>query len=131
MMTLYGNFMNPYDNFDDFLTVRVIKVLKVTTDAKVVELCAQMQTLREKIKLITSDQSQAGAEKFSEGISSYECLKAQKLEMEKKLEAEKLRKEQLEEALRLSNLEKKFLVRCSYVEIYNEEIRDLLGKDPN
>ena len=66
-----------------------------------------MQTLREKIKLVTSDQSRAGAEKFSEGISSYECLKAQKLEMEKKLEAEKLRKEQLEEALRLSNLEKK------------------------
>jgi len=24
---------------------------------------------------------------------------------------------------------KKFLVRCSYIEIYNEEIRDLLGKD--
>ena len=66
-----------------------------------------MQTLREKIKLVTSDQSRAGADKFSEGISSYECLKAQKLEMEKKLEAERLRKEQLEEALRLSNLEKK------------------------
>ena len=30
-----------------------------------------------------------------------------------------------------SNVEKKFLVRCSYVEIYNEEIRDLLGPDPN
>ena len=30
-----------------------------------------------------------------------------------------------------SNVEKKFLVRCSYVEIYNEEIRDLLGSDPN
>lgn len=30
-----------------------------------------------------------------------------------------------------SNLDKKFLVRCSYVEIYNEEIRDLLGPDPN
>ena len=30
-----------------------------------------------------------------------------------------------------ANLEKKFLVRCSYVEIYNEEIRDLLGNDPN
>ena len=26
-----------------------------------------------------------------------------------------------------SNVEKKFLVRCAYVEIYNEEIRDLLG----
>jgi len=25
--------------------------------------------------------------------------------------------------------EKKFLVSCSYIEIYNEEIRDLLGKD--
>jgi hypothetical protein len=25
---------------------------------------------------------------------------------------------------------KKFLVRCSYIEIYNEEIRDLLGTDP-
>jgi kinesin family protein 3/17 len=24
--------------------------------------------------------------------------------------------------------EKKFLVRCSYIEIYNEEIHDLLGK---
>lgn len=23
------------------------------------------------------------------------------------------------------------MVRCSYVEIYNEEIRDLLGPDPN
>ena len=30
-----------------------------------------------------------------------------------------------------ANVEKKFLVRCSYVEIYNEEIRDLLGEDPN
>jgi len=30
-----------------------------------------------------------------------------------------------------SNVEKKFLVRCSYVEIYNEEIRDLLGADPD
>ena len=30
-----------------------------------------------------------------------------------------------------ANVEKKFLVRCSYVEIYNEEIRDLLGNDPN
>ena len=28
-------------------------------------------------------------------------------------------------------MEKRFLVRCSYVEIYNEEIRDLLGPDPN
>jgi hypothetical protein len=25
---------------------------------------------------------------------------------------------------------KKYLVRCSYIEIYNEEIRDLLGSDP-
>ena len=25
--------------------------------------------------------------------------------------------------------EKKFLVRCSYIEIYNEDIRDLLSKD--
>lgn len=25
--------------------------------------------------------------------------------------------------------EKKFLIRCSYIEIYNEEIRDLLSKD--
>jgi hypothetical protein len=24
---------------------------------------------------------------------------------------------------------KKFLIRCSYIEIYNEEIRDLLSKD--
>ena len=29
------------------------------------------------------------------------------------------------------NSTKKFLVRCSYVEIYQEEIRDLLGSDPN
>lgn len=29
------------------------------------------------------------------------------------------------------NTDKKFLVRCSYVEIYNEEIRDLLGNDPD
>jgi hypothetical protein len=28
-----------------------------------------------------------------------------------------------------SNGSKKFLVRCSYLEIYNEEIRDLLGND--
>lgn len=28
-----------------------------------------------------------------------------------------------------SNSHKKFLVRCSYIEIYNEEIRDLLGLD--
>lgn len=28
-----------------------------------------------------------------------------------------------------SNNHKKFLVRCSYLEIYNEEIRDLLGRD--
>jgi len=28
-----------------------------------------------------------------------------------------------------SNNDKKFLVRCSYLEIYNEEIRDLLGED--
>jgi phage-related protein len=26
--------------------------------------------------------------------------------------------------------QKEFLVRASYLEIYNEEIRDLLGKDP-
>jgi kinesin family protein 3/17 len=25
--------------------------------------------------------------------------------------------------------EKKFLVRCSYIEIYNEDIHDLLSKD--
>ena len=25
--------------------------------------------------------------------------------------------------------DKKFLIRCSYIEIYNEEIHDLLGKD--
>jgi len=30
-----------------------------------------------------------------------------------------------------ANVEKRFLVRCSYMEIYNEEIRDLLGADPN
>ena len=30
-----------------------------------------------------------------------------------------------------ANVEKKFLVRCSYVEIYNEEIRDLLGENPD
>ena len=29
-----------------------------------------------------------------------------------------------------ANVEKRFLVRCAYVEIYNEEIRDLLGPDP-
>lgn len=28
-----------------------------------------------------------------------------------------------------STNDKKFLIRCSYIEIYNEEIRDLLGKD--
>ena len=28
------------------------------------------------------------------------------------------------------NMRKKFLIRCSYLEIYNEEIRDLLGDDP-
>ena len=44
-MTLYGNFMNPYDNFDDFWIVRVIKVLKVTTDAKVVEFFKKRVTL--------------------------------------------------------------------------------------
>ena len=27
------------------------------------------------------------------------------------------------------NMKKKFLIRCSYLEIYNENIRDLLGKD--
>jgi kinesin family protein 3/17 len=27
------------------------------------------------------------------------------------------------------NNNKKFLVRCSYLEIYNEDIRDLLGED--
>jgi hypothetical protein len=27
------------------------------------------------------------------------------------------------------NQNKKFLVRCSYLEIYNEDVRDLLGKD--
>ena len=25
---------------------------------------------------------------------------------------------------------KEFLIRCSFIEIYNEEVRDLLGKDP-
>ena len=30
-----------------------------------------------------------------------------------------------------SNANKKFLVRASFLEIYNEEIRDLLGKDTN
>ena len=29
----------------------------------------------------------------------------------------------------MENQQKKFLVRCSYLEIYNEDIRDLLGKD--
>lgn len=29
-----------------------------------------------------------------------------------------------------ANLEKRFLVRCSFIEIYNEEIRDLLGPNP-
>jgi kinesin family protein 3/17 len=29
----------------------------------------------------------------------------------------------------VENQTKKFLVRCSYLEIYNEDIRDLLGKD--
>ena len=28
-----------------------------------------------------------------------------------------------------ANAQKKFLVRASYLEIYNEEVRDLLGKD--
>ena len=28
-----------------------------------------------------------------------------------------------------SDKDKKFLVRCSYIEIYNDQIRDLLGKD--
>lgn len=28
-------------------------------------------------------------------------------------------------------LSRKFLLRCSFLEIYNEEVRDLLGKDPN
>ena len=27
------------------------------------------------------------------------------------------------------NMQKKFLIRCSYLEIYNEQIRDLLGKN--
>ena len=27
------------------------------------------------------------------------------------------------------NMSKKFLIRCSYLEIYNETIRDLLSKD--
>lgn len=30
-----------------------------------------------------------------------------------------------------ANVDKTFLIRCAYVEIYNEEIRDLLGPDPN
>ena len=30
-----------------------------------------------------------------------------------------------------ANSQKKFLVRASFLEIYNEEIRDLLGKDKN
>ena len=30
-----------------------------------------------------------------------------------------------------ANAQKKFLVRASFLEIYNEEIRDLLGKDTN
>lgn len=30
-----------------------------------------------------------------------------------------------------ANVEKRFLVRCSYMEIYNEEIRDLLGANPD
>lgn len=30
-----------------------------------------------------------------------------------------------------SNSGKKFLVRCAYIEIYNEEIRDLLGPNPD
>lgn len=29
------------------------------------------------------------------------------------------------------NDQKKFLVRCSFIEIYQEDIRDLLGKEPN
>lgn len=29
-----------------------------------------------------------------------------------------------------SNLEKRFLVRCSFIEIYNEEVKDLLGPNP-
>ena len=29
-----------------------------------------------------------------------------------------------------SESEKEFLVRCSFIEIYNEEIHDLLSKDP-
>ena len=29
-----------------------------------------------------------------------------------------------------TNPHKQFMVRCSYLEIYNEEIRDLMGKDP-
>ena len=30
-----------------------------------------------------------------------------------------------------SEKDKKFLVRCTYIEIYNNQIRDLLGKDPD
>lgn len=37
--------------------------------------------------------------------------------------------EQIFEAVKLST-EMEFLIRCSYLEIYNEEIRDLLGEDP-
>jgi len=29
-----------------------------------------------------------------------------------------------------ANVEKRYLVRCSYLEIYNEEVRDLLGQNP-
>ena len=29
-----------------------------------------------------------------------------------------------------TNKEKKFLIRATYLEIYNEMVRDLLGKDP-
>lgn len=30
-----------------------------------------------------------------------------------------------------ANSDKQFLVRASYLELYNEEIRDLLAKDPH